>query len=294
MDGKLIERDELQDWMPGRLTVHNPADGWGGVAVRGYRYGALEVELPAISDYMVVACRRGHTRMGRRVDNAWQQADIDPGDVSLVARGDASHWAWQDDLEVVQVFLEQEQLASVCRAMFEHDVDEVDFEEAIKALDPAIHRTSMLLAHEAAQGDAGNRLMVDALATELAVHILRRHAHVRFREPELAGRLSAAQVREVEDHVHDHLGERIGIDELAAVAGLSRYRFMRAFRASLGTTPYDYVLGRRVELAKALLDGAGLPLHEVARRCGFSDQSHLTREFRKRTGVTPGRFRPGR
>jgi AraC family transcriptional regulator len=54
------------------------------------------------------------------------------------------------------------------------------------------------------------------------------------------------------------------------------------------------VLGRRVERAKVLLGRTGTPLPDVACRCGFADQSHLTRVFRQRVGVTPGRFRARR
>jgi AraC family transcriptional regulator len=99
------------------------------------------------------------------------------------------------------------------------------------------------------------------------------------------------QERVVRDYIEEHLHERIGLDDLAAVVGLRRGRFARRFRRATGTSPNDFVLGRRVDRVKVLLTRTGAPLPDVACRCGFADQSHLTRVFRQRVGVTPGRYR---
>ena len=67
--------------------------------------------------------------------------------------------------------------------------------------------------------------------------------------------------------------------------------FARRFRQSTHTTPHEFVLQQRVERAKTLLDGTNTALPDIASVCGFADQSHMTREFRKRVSVTPGRYR---
>lgn len=90
----------------------------------------------------------------------------------------------------------------------------------------------------------------------------------------------------LEAHVPDHVTLR----ELARVAGLSSYRLARAFTASLGMPPHAYHLHLRVRRAQLLLR-AGAPVAAVALDCGFADQSHLTRAFKRQIGLTPGRFR---
>ena len=286
----LIAPDELPAWLPGTLTVRSPERGWGGVAVRGYRFGASDVEVPPLRDHVVVAYRRGTTPMRRSVDGTWTAVTLRPGDVSLLTRGVASHWAWPGDIEVVHVYLTADEVATTCREMFDRDVTDVALHDEVRADDPAIHRIAMLIAREAAWGGAGSTLLVDALACQLAVHILRGHADVVFREPEDGG-LTSVQERAVRDFVEEHLHERIALDDLAAVVGLSRCRFVRRFRCSTGTSPHGFVLDRRVARAKLLLTRTGMPLSDVALRCGFADQSHLTRVFRARVGVPPGRFR---
>jgi AraC family transcriptional regulator len=149
----------------------------------------------------------------------------------------------------------------------------------------------MQIAQEAAQGAAGGKLMVDALSSQLAVHILRRHAQVRFREGGSEGGLSFRHDRAVRDYVRAHLRETITLNDLAAEIGMSRFHFARRFRCATGITAHEFVLQARVERARIMLKRTSTPLPEIARQCGFADQSHLTREFNKRVGTTPGAYR---
>ena len=287
----LIVPDQLPKWVPGHLTVHSPDVGWDGVSVRGYRYAGSDVEVPPMRDYLVVAYRRGQTPMRRRVDGEWIHETLGPGDVSLLTRAAESHWVWPADIEVVHVYLTQDELANTCRQMYERDVQDVELHDVVKADDPAIHRTALLIAHEAAQGAAGSRLMVDSLSCQLSVHILRRHADALFRESPGVNGLSFGQERTVRDYVDQHLQKSISLEDLACTVGLSRYHFARRFRQSTGTTPHEFVLRQRVERAKTLLHRTNTPLPDIACSCGVADQSHMTREFRKRVGLTPGRYR---
>lgn len=229
--------------------------------------------------------------MRRRIDGDWVRETLGPGDVSLLTRAAESHWIWPENIEVVHVYLTQDELATTCREMYEHDVEDIELHDIVRANDPAIHRTAMQIAQEAAQGAAGDKLMVDALSSQLAVHILRRHAQVRFRESGGDGGLSFRQDRAVRDYVRNHLRETISLNDLAAEVGMSRFHFARRFRCATGVTAHEFVLQARVERARIMLKRTSTPLPEIARQCGFADQSHLTREFKKRVGTTPGAYR---
>ena len=292
MADDLIVPDQLPRWVPGRLTVHSPEVGWDAMSVRGYRYAGSDVEVPPMRDYMIVAYRRGQTSMRRRIDSGWIHERLGPGDVSLLTRAAESHWVWPEDIEVVHVYLTHDELANTCRQMYERDVTDVELHDVVKADDPAIHRTAMLIANEAAQGGAaGSRLIVDSLSCQLSVHILRRHAHVLFRDSGRVDGLSFGQERAIREYIHEHLQENMSLDNLAGSVGLSRYHFARRFRQSTGTTPHEFVLQQRIERAKTLLHRTNTALLDIASVCGFADQSHMTREFRKRVNVTPGRYR---
>jgi len=106
----------------------------------------------------------------------------------------------------------------------------------------------------------------------------------------LRQRLSRWQERRAKSYLLANLASRIPNAELAAVCGLSRNYFVTAFRQCTGETPHACLLRYRIEKAKQLLHGP-MAVAEVALACGFSDQSHLTRVFRKHTGIAPGEWR---
>jgi AraC-like DNA-binding protein len=88
-----------------------------------------------------------------------------------------------------------------------------------------------------------------------------------------------------------HLAQPIALSDLAAIAQMDSYHFLRAFRQTTGVTPHQDVLARRLARAHTLLKDLTLPITEVAARVGFQNPSHFAMVFRRRTGVTPTAYR---
>jgi AraC family transcriptional regulator len=105
------------------------------------------------------------------------------------------------------------------------------------------------------------------------------------------GGLATWQARRTLAYVEANLASKMDIDGLANVVALSRSHFSRAFKHSVGLSPMEYVVVRRVERAKSMISGTREPLAEVALACGFADQAHLNRRFRDIVGISPGRWR---
>ncbi len=101
------------------------------------------------------------------------------------------------------------------------------------------------------------------------------------------GGLASWQMLRVKSMIEARLGERLLIGELAAAVRLSPSHFARAFRRSAGCSPHHYMLQRRVERAKEQMRSSDAPLAQIALACGFSDQSHFTRCFKRCAGETP-------
>jgi AraC-like DNA-binding protein len=101
------------------------------------------------------------------------------------------------------------------------------------------------------------------------------------------GGLSPAMKHRVCDFIESHLSEKISLDALSAMAGLSPHHFARAFQQSVGMPPHRYLLRRRLEHVEQMLRDTQLPLSHIALAVGFSDQSHLNRHFRRFTGMSP-------
>lgn len=105
------------------------------------------------------------------------------------------------------------------------------------------------------------------------------------------GGLSQRVLNRVQEYVDLHLGENLELDQLARTAGMSLHHFAHAFKVSAGVPPHQFVLQRRIGLACDLLIRTDRPIADIAIAAGFSDQSHLTRHFRRSLAVSPGAFR---
>jgi AraC family transcriptional regulator len=120
---------------------------------------------------------------------------------------------------------------------------------------------------------------------------LRHAADVKQSRPnEARGGLTVRQLRRVKEFIDAKISNDITISGLAAVAGLSQFHFIRAFKDTVGLSPYQYVLSERIRRARGLLSKRELSIADVALAVGFSDASQLNRVFRKIVGVTPTAF----
>jgi AraC-like DNA-binding protein len=143
-------------------------------------------------------------------------------------------------------------------------------------------------------GEAPDDLAGEELLCAAVAALLGRHA--RLNAPSSAaltsGRRERDAVARARSDIEARYAEPLSLADLAAQAGLTRFRLIRAFKREFGITPHLYLVDRRVRAARALLRD-GRPPAEAALLAGFSDQSHLTRAFKARLGVTPGVFRRG-
>jgi AraC family transcriptional regulator len=121
---------------------------------------------------------------------------------------------------------------------------------------------------------------------------LRRAADSKYSQLNpVRGGLTGRQLNRIKEFVDAHISRRIGISELASLVGLSQFHFIRAFKHSVGRSPYQYILSERIRVAKETLSKSDLSIADVALAVGFSDASQLNRVFLKLTGSTPTAFR---
>ena len=107
-------------------------------------------------------------------------------------------------------------------------------------------------------------------------------------------RLTAWQRRRVLEHIEANLATPLRNRELAALVDFSEFHFNVAFRNSLGTSPHEFLIRRRIERAQQLMLSTEMPLCDIAAECGLADQAHLSRLFRKVVGETPAAWRRDR
>ena len=121
--------------------------------------------------------------------------------------------------------------------------------------------------------------------------MLRKHAVIKPGIKEYTGGLNRKQLRLVIDYINDNLNQEVSLDTLAVLVGMSNYHFARLFKQSTGLAPHKYVMGRRMEKAKELLQHTNLAISQISSILGYGSQSHLARLFKRHSGITPSTYR---
>lgn len=261
------------------------------MALRSYHFEKQEVDIPAFHDFLVVAYRRGVTHMHRRLEGGWTRTKCVPGDLSLLTRSQLSQWHWTEDIDVSHVYLSESLLSGVASEVLDRKVDEVCLHDVLNFQDPIVVAAANAITAEASNRAAGSALYVEAVATQLAVHLFRHYASATFLGSANEGGLSSVMASRIEEYIVSKLHEQLDLSSLAAVTGLGNWSFTRRFRKTFNQPVHAYVIERRVERAKQLLIHSSRMISEIAQDCGFSDQSHMTRVFQARLRTTPAVFR---
>ena len=146
-------------------------------------------------------------------------------------------------------------------------------------------RNSLLRMHAVLAAGTGGLELDECVVG--AIDALR--PHLRPGPSAARGGYEHAAVRRARVYLSEHWDQPVALAALSSFAGLTRFELVRRFREQTGLTPHAFQTNLRVERARAMLS-AGEPIARVAAACGFADQPHLTRTFRRAVGVTPGRF----
>ncbi|WP_134681185.1 helix-turn-helix domain-containing protein [Paracoccus ravus] len=157
--------------------------------------------------------------------------------------------------------------------------------------DQVLRHLAYALLPALARPDAVDALFVEQLSTAIGAHLLHNHPGEAGPSAERSYRLTPLAIRRAQELLLTTEDDKASIAHIADALSMSRNGFFRAFRESLGVTPYQWLLTQRIDHARRLLSGTDLPLAEIALTCGFSDQSHFTRVFGRLEGMSPGRWR---
>ena len=139
----------------------------------------------------------------------------------------------------------------------------------------------------AAINDDATAIEQQSRLTECIGMLLSCHAEKRVRTKTDSAKQPLLRAR---DFLHDQFAHSVSLEEIAAIAGLSRFHFLKAFTAQFGLPPHTYQNHLRIERSLPLLR-QGMTLSHVAEMMGFNDQSHFIRHFKRTMGVTPGQYK---
>jgi AraC family transcriptional regulator len=230
-----------------------------------------------------VTVRRGHLGLTR-------SRTVPPGGLFVHPAGKDLTVELGGPLDTVHAYLTDESLQEV------HDGAPVELAEELGSLDPLLEQLLLTLDGVLRHWEPSARTYVDHLGHALAAQLARAHSVIPRLPPAPLTRagLSDRQWAAVRDLVEAHLGEPVPLRAMAGAAGLSVSQFARQFKIRAGLTPHQFLVQRRVDAACGLLRDTAVPIAEVALRCGFSHQEHLTRVLKAHLRATPAAIRRAR
>jgi AraC family transcriptional regulator len=283
------------DWLkviPFKAAAASERLGWVGLEAARYRASTTwEYNAPALTHHRLILVTQPPQELELRFEEIKRHVPPPTGAILLVPAGTGGRVRWSGGFDWLHIYLDPALVARVAVEAFDLDPARLPVPPLDDLGLPQLRAAMWAVDAEMTSGGAGGPLAAESLANLLAVLLIRHLSAPRRPECGRDGTLPRAKLRAVVEYVEEHLDASPTLSQMAVVARLSVYHFARQFKRATGVPPYQYVITRRVERAKDLLQGGDLPLAEVAAYVGFSDQSQFSHHFKRLVGVSPGQFR---
>ncbi|MBZ0279475.1 MAG: AraC family transcriptional regulator [Anaerolineae bacterium] len=252
---------------------------------------------PEITDDVFILALDGVVHTELYTDGRLSKQVSTVGSFQIYPRGlNQSHGRWDSAVKALFVRLPHQHIVDTAETILKGDPEAVELPLILHSHDQFLSASGFALHHCLQRGlqngdkNGLSELYAESLMGALVSHLLYNYSNHVVRPVNLRGKMTPAQQRTVREYIEANLHQKISLDDLAKCIHVGVPHFERLFRATFNCAPYHYVLQCRIERAKMLLCYAHKSLYEVARYCGFANQSHFTRHFTKFVGMSPTRF----
>jgi len=279
------------DTLGGKPSLDCAIGGAVPALVRRWTGVSPDIDQKALDHHYLSIHLGGAKRLHRTGEGRRLVHESKPNAHSLVPSGAAYRWHTDGPIDFMHIYLAPSTIDRFIGTAFDRDPRTVELQDCLGDSDPLIASLANLLIDELGGDDGAQQAYLDDVMHLLLFHVLRRHSNA----PSVGARslyaLPPYKLRRALDFIENHLGQAIGVTDIAAACGTSAFHFSRAFHHAMGVPPYAYLIKRRVAKARDLLATSALPLTQVAADCGFGGLSQFSRMFRQVTGMTPSGFR---
>jgi AraC family transcriptional regulator len=288
--GGLLE--DFSKVCPEGVVASSQGLGWQNVRVMRFRHSRRELIVPPPSSILVIVNLSATTNVAARIDGQDFGQALEEGESVIIPAGTASEWRWPDgqSCDMLHIYLQPGFLRQAAESS-DIDVARIDIEPEFGVRDAHIRHICMSLLQELESTSWAGKAYANLLATALAVHLLRKHAVESPLPPSYSGGMPKYKLRRAVNYISDKLGGELRVAEIAEEVSMSPYHFTRLFKQATGLAPHQYVMQKRIEMAKRFLVETELPIAQIALETGFQSQSRFTTLFRQITGTTPRAYR---
>jgi AraC family transcriptional regulator len=272
---------------------------WASSEGRGWRsiFATAQRELPfsgyfrAVTDHLVVIHLSGPVQVTRKVSGKKERFMVPPGGAFIMPGGTDFGVDLEGELETLHFYLDRKLVDDIGQELGSSGLNRII--PSLGQIDPMLERIAFELRDQLRDPQGTSGLYVDHLARMAGARLVHAHsAGPAKRRPALPRfGLTKRQLRSAIEFIHSKLDQDLALSEIAAAVDLSPTYFARQFRLATGLPPHQFVLQARVEHAKRQLTHSALSLSDIALDCGFCNQEHFSRVFRKYSGTTPGAYR---
>lgn len=251
--------------------------------------------IPAVSEPFLAWTYSGETEFQEREgDRPWITHRLRRGSFFLTNGGAPYECRWKvlsrETFETMSVFIELSLLRRALREVFGPDAPRARLRDLSAFTDPVLDTYMVQLRGELMR-KAASPLLVQGLAHAIAIHLARHYAEA-IKDPQSASpSLPGFKLKQITDGMAENLAGEFSLDRLAAQAGLSKFHFIRLFKAATGASPSRYQLDLRMNAARRLLRETRRSIVDVALDVGYNHPSRFAELFRRETGLTPSDYR---
>ena len=250
-----------------------------------------ENKQPRLDHHNVCLHLGGAKRVHRSGEGRVRVVEIEQGAVTVVPAGASFRWNTEGPVDFAFLFVEPTRLSRVIVQEFDRDPDAMALHDCVGLRDPFMCNLLTAMTQEITNPGAFSSTWIESLYHAVLVRLVCANSSLPDRAIRARYTLAPFRLRRVMNRIETDLSGDLDLESMAAAAGLSRYHFSRAFRQATGFGPCAFVLRRRIEEAKRLLETTTMSIADVAERCGFGDAAHFSTTFRKQTGQTPTAWR---
>jgi AraC family transcriptional regulator len=200
----------------------------------------------------------------------------------------------EEPFHSIQFYVPRQALMNVSEQLEYPPVDRLEFGPGEYREDPTLYHLGQSLLPAMRTGRAPDRLFIDHVLLAICSHVAATYGGVSLRQAVSPGGLAPWRKKAAMELMRENLATGISLADIATACGLSTCAFVRQFTMGVGCSPHQWMMLRKIDRAIDLMRNQTLSLAHIAMVCGFSDQSHFTRVFRTRMGVSPGAWRSRR
>jgi AraC family transcriptional regulator len=272
------------------VVLNSAEAGWRSMYFEQRHGGLLETVEHVIEGHCLMVKLNPMSRAERKIDGRLQMEIQRRGDTVYIPDGSSHQVRYTTPLGRLHVMVLPKSAINVI-------ADELGAAPFVGAPrfaheDRFVLEISQSINDELANGDPHGELYAQTYARVLAAHIVTRYGKAACGRLKLPA-LTPAKLRRLDEYVESEFSRPISLSELAAQAGLSEYYFCRVFKQATGSSPYKYVLQKRLEFAMASLRDCNESIQDIAFAAGFGDPIQFAKHFRRATGLTPTAYRAG-